>query len=263
MNESGCDPNVLDSRLSRLKDIQNADVTARGVSLAIASPTATTANERYNRCVGIGASRVGCRQFMLDLDTRAYLVTAGGVATDAPPSTAECPRDANIRLSVTISGTVYQRRVTLVNLCTTTSCGQFSGSLQLSASFNTDANVSSQPLTQACAPLGSMYWGNPVVNPVADPSNIYVNVEDLRFARRYLSTGGGDVGDTTYINASVTVGNGACAAGLGAPVMCITRACIPALDLNLDRTNNEADLAILEYYLRGFIPYLPVRDFLN
>ncbi len=256
-NESSCDPKVLDSRLSRLPNVTAADATARGVALAIANPAGGSSNERNNLCSG---GSEGCRQFLMDLESLGYLVTVGQVgASDDGGVTTECPRDATVRLSVTIAGTVYYRRVTLINTCTYTSCGSFGESFDGVTANAGDDNLHATP----CDIIPERPFGS-IVQADAETK---VTVDDLRWARRYLSTGGGDVGDTTYMNTGgtdLTAGtNGSCTKDTLTPVLCRSRNCIPAFDLNLDRANSEADLSILEYYLRGYIPVLPVRDFLE
>jgi hypothetical protein len=87
-----------------------------------------------------------------------------------------------------------------------------------------------------------------------------INSDDLRWARRYIETGAGSIGETTYMvtNAAISAGtNGSCAPGSSSG-QCNTRNCVPAFDLNRDKTNNESDIAIMEFYLRGYLATLPV-----
>ena len=249
-NESGCDPQALDLRLNQLPNITSVEDAA---SFAVAVPKGAdgiATVETQNRCT----TATGCRQLLVSVEGRAYLVTAAGVGAIASTEAAgtDCPRDATVRVAVTIDRTVYYRRVTLLNICTLLSCGGGASFEGVVADVSAAAGD-----TAACVTLPARKYGSIVTHIAAA---VQVNVDDLRWARRYISTGAGAIGDTTYMTTIATSGNSACAAGTG---RCVERACVPAFDLNLDRTNNEADLAIMEYYLRGFIPKLPVRDFLN
>lgn len=248
--ESGCDPDVLDARLSRLGALpQNATSFGLGnLSYAIAQPKGSTKEARENRCVG-GS---GCRQIGIPLERHVLIVTVGEIVADDPdPSGKDCPRDATVQLSVGISGELYYRRVSLVNICTISSCPTTSA-----YSFKGVGGTitSAWPNTTACGLLPARKYGS-IVSEAAKPS--YISVEDLRWARRYLDTGGGGTGDTTYANGGVATQNVACVPASSSG-QCYPIPCVPPFDLNRDKTNNEADLAILEYYLRGFIPRLPV-----
>lgn len=249
--EAGCDPDVLDSRLSRLPELPaSADgfgLEAGTMSYAIAQPGAGSAAERQNRCAG----GVGCRQIGIPLEKRVFVVTVGEVVADDDPDPADpadCPRDATVRLSVAVNGDLFYRRVTLVNTCTIASCPTATSTYSFKGISGT---ITGWPSTTACGSLPARMYGSVVSGTV----NI-ISVEDLRWARRYLDTGGGSVGDTTYANGSSSSQNIACAAAAG--TQCYPIPCVPPFDLNRDKTNNEADLAILEYYLRGYIPQLPV-----
>ena len=278
--EAGCDPTQLDSLLNGLSSIAaNATFQTAGGStiangLVIAEPKiASGSASRYNLCTGTGTPAVGCRQVAIPLDNLIYVVTFGYIAADPlSGSYLSCPRDATIRMSVTILGSVFRRRATLINTCTTMSsvCATVSPVTMAQAlldwtpiaTFHTptpapivyDATV--LPKTTACASSSfnqQYHYGSFF-------DNATISADDVRWARRYLETGRGNTGDTSYANFSVAPSsdNGACPYGTLAASQCAGVPCIPHFDLNLDRVNNEADLAILEYYFRGFLPVLPV-----
>lgn len=256
-NESGCDPDVLNNRISRFTNLPTL-ATSLGytnVTYAIAQPSRTTAAEKYNFCNN--ASTTGCRQLGIPLENRVFVVTVGAVVSEANPGSGDCPRDATVRLSVTIGGNLYMQRATLINLCTLASCGTGASSFSTAtANVSLDTGAAT---TSACGFLPVRYYGSITSSPPV-ASNTTINVNDLRWARRYLETGGAGVGETTYMipSASITDGsNGSCAPASSAS-QCNSRNCVPAFDLNRDKTNNDSDLAILEYYLRGFLATLPV-----
>ena len=249
-NESSCDPDVLNTRLSRFSSLPSA-VTTLGYdasfSYAIAQPAAS-GTQRYNFC-----SAGYCRQFAIPLENRIFVVTVGKVASDAKVGTADCPRDATVRLTVAIGGNVYRQRSTLINVCTLTSCAGASFSTA-TATAGADAGWAA---TTACtdAVVPSRYYGAITTPGVLATA---IDVDDLRWGRRYLETGGAAIGETTYmVTTAFTSGNGSCTAA-GSASQCKLRNCIPAFDLNRDGANNESDLAIFEYFLRGYLATLPV-----
>lgn len=260
-NESSCDPDVLDRRLSNMSNLPSNAVTAFGanMSYAVAQPSLAGVAARAGLCSGGVPAGRGCRQFGIPLEGRVYLVTAGLVATGAPDAAragGDCPRDASIRLSVTIGGNLFYQMFTLINICTYDSCGttldDFTGVTGYSSGTFTD------PCTGANANILARWHGS-IVSP--SPSTNVVTLDDIRWARRYLETGGANIGETTFMAgmAGVASGNGACSPA-NSNNQCVYRHCIPAFDLNRDRTNNEVDLAILESFLRGYLPSLSPNE---
>jgi hypothetical protein len=269
-NESGCDPTTLEKRLSAMAGLPEtaADLgvtRATGgtqyAAYAVAQPTVAPTNAtlraaRENRCVGA----TGCRQLAIPIDNFYYVVTVGAVSREptARGADEDCPRDVSIRLSVAAGGTVYFQRFTLTNLCTIASCaGDGFEGLTFTAQSTTRK-------TLACIGTRSFiperHYGS-----LVEADDDEVTTKDLRFARVYLETGGGDIGETTYLYTnppnSITAnsGNGTCSPALSQS-QCRYTSCLPALDLNRDGSNNEADLTILEHYLRGYISSLPVNE---
>jgi type II secretory pathway pseudopilin PulG len=267
-NQAGCDPESLDTRLSCLPAISSDPTTfGAGMSFAVAqpaNPADLSLDGRTNRCSGTnnatvcpaGFANTGCRQFAVPLENRVYVVTVGAVVT-GPPLTAgrDCPRDASIRLSVAVGGNVYFQRFTLINICTLDSCNttfdDFTGITASAATFT---------LTAACSGTNANVPARRYGSIVSTVNNV-INLNDLRWARRYVETGAGGVGETTfmYTTSPISDMNGACAPGTSAN-QCRFGRCIPAFDLNRDRTNNEADLAIMEVFMRGYLPFLPVNQ---
>lgn len=264
--ESGCDPDVLDQRLSRLSSVDSlATSYGAGFSFAVAQPTVTAdLNARANRCT----SPSGCRQLAVPLENRVYIATIGRVATEEKETTAtcadgtprpqQCPRDATVRISTAIEGTVYFQRFSLINICTYTSCGCVeSTNTDNFTGFLAEATGSFVTQTLPCTGLNSnvpaRFHGSIVSSTPSD-----INADDIRWGRRFLETGGSTVGETTYMYVTSPIlstdGNGTCAP-LNSAGQCIKN-CIPAFDLNRDRVNNEVDLAILESFMRGLIPSL-------
>ncbi|NUM88199.1 MAG: hypothetical protein HUU37_03255, partial [Bdellovibrionales bacterium] len=179
--ESGCDPDTLDDRLSNLDEL---GALPAGVSYAVAASKATSgSNERIGLCTG----GKGCRQIAVDIENRRYIATAGRVSGTSA-ITPNCPRDATVKIRVTIENTVYFRRVTLVNTCSYKSCS--GGSFDSVTSDVTGNTVT----TTACVPLASRRFG-----ALVRATDTTIDLDDLRFARRYLSTGAGNSGDTTFL----------------------------------------------------------------
>lgn len=250
-SEASCDPDIFEARVAALPTAPGGGYN--GLSYVIAdTSTGLTADQRVNRC----AAASGCRQIPVDQNGRAYLVTVGLVSSLSRPApltaNERCSRDATIKLKTTIRQQAFSRQYTLINTCSYTSCtgGNFSGVTGNQSAAPAGAN------TTACGLLGARPYGD-IVGTDGAPDGV-VNEHELRWARRYLETGAYDIGTTTFLAATLTTTNGSCAAGTGG---CLGKNCIPYFDLNKDGANNEADLAILEYYLRGYIPELPVRDF--
>lgn len=252
-NEAGCDPDVLEVRVNTLPP---PGATYNSYEYVVADPGVgasppLTNDQRRQRC----SSATGCRQIPVDQGGKAYLVTVGRFAKFPNPLgvTRVCTRDVTVRLKTAIRGHAFSRAVTLVNVCSYTSCNgpSFTG-------ISGDVSATPQSTT-ACGQLAARKYGDMIGQPssAASEDNV-VNEHELRWARRYLETGGFDAGQTTYLAGTITAGNGSCAAGAGG---CIGRACVPFFDLNRDGTNNDQDMAILEYYLRGFIPRMPTREF--
>jgi len=244
VNDGGCDPDRLETALKNMAALPSS--YGGSVVYAIASPDASSTADRENRCTG----GTGCRQLAVEQNGRAYIVNVGRVAADAAVGSGDCPRDATVRLRTTIRQSIFSRRVTLINLCSYTSCAGPSFS---DASSNISANSTT---STACNFVPSRQYGDIV------GTTSVINEDDLRWARRYLDSGGADVGYTNYmeVSSTITSGNGSCTAAASSS-QCIQKNCIPAFDLDLSRGNNEADLAIMEYYLRGYLTSLPVRNF--
>lgn len=257
-NESSCDPRVLNTRLSRLPNLA-LDPTTLGLGSSVtyitAQPGLTSASAaRFNLCDTTG---LGCRQLAINLGNKIYVVTVGNVIThyvDPGTTPTDSPQDAAFRLSVTIAGSNFSQWSTLENICTLGSRygDQFTGT--------TVTVPSSGSITApACSNIPVRHYGAITGGTVATPYTI-ISVDDLRWARRYLETGAGSVGETSYMvyntpNPETT--NGSCPAATN-PTICKGQDCIPALDLNYDLTNNEADLAILEHLLRGYLLSTPI-----
>lgn len=246
--DSGCDPDVFEARVNSLPAAPGGGYN--GFSYVVADiRSGLTADQRVNRC----ATATGCRQIPVDQNNRALIVTVGLISSlDRPggmPAGERCSRDTTIKLKVAIRGQAFSRRYTLINTCSFTSCagGSFAG-----ATGNQATGIN----TTACGVLTARPYGD-IVGTAGAPDGV-VDEHELRWARKYLESGGFDAGGTTYIGATVAAGNGSCSAGTGG---CVARSCVTYFDLNRDGTNNESDLAILEYYLRGYIPELPIRDF--
>jgi hypothetical protein len=267
-NESGCDPDVLDTRLSRLARLPTAPADlgfGASFQYAAAVPGSLSAAVRQNRC---DASATGCRQLAFPLENLIHVVTVGAVVTGAKAGTGDCPRDAIVRLSTSIKGQVYSQRVSLINICSFDSCNS---SDDFSFLTNTGANTFRNAGTSnagsawdhndwvaACGALPATWYGSIVWNSANE--NWKAGIDDLRWLRRYLETGAGAVGETTYMTfASTPSGNGACSSNTA---LCVGQACVPGVDFNRDRRVNEDDLAIFEKALRGFVPALPASAIL-
>lgn len=256
-NESGCDPDLLEKRLNRMESLPDSPTAlglGTGYTYAIAQPNVSDSKEREGRC-NLGS---GCRELAIPIDGRIYVVRAGYIATPNYAGAAnDCPRDATVRLSVAVKGSLYKMRATLINICTLQSC---TGSDSFNAPTITASSAQGWTATMACtgafAGTGARYRGSMV-----SATNTVINVDDLRLARRYLETGGGEDGETTYMYVGAVNGNNACTPATSNN-QCVDRPCIPALDLNRDKRNTDVDLAILEYTLRGYMTSLPVTRLL-
>lgn len=269
--EAACDPSALDNRLSKMDALPDLSVTPSALGLqtggranyTIAQPAATTRAVRENRCEAPApppdTNNDGCRQFAIPVDEEFFIVTAGEVLRASPGSrTIDCPRDAAVRLSVAVDGNVYFQRFTLTNTCTYAECTFTGGS---SASYdsgflNEAVTNSSTMLTTACGVLGARKFGS-----MTNATNGLITVADLRWARRFLETGAGEAGETNFLQAGAIPSgqNGSCTTAASSS-QCKFQNCIPFMDLNRDGVNNEADLAILEHYLRGYLTSIPVNE---
>jgi len=297
-NEAGCIPETLDTRLSALPNLPTAatdlGIGTKGMSTgnvstiayAIAEPTnalgtpTLAVSERQNRCGG-GAG-TGCRQIGVPIDTYIYIVTVGNVAKDGTnPQGGDCPRDASVFLSVAINGNLFTQRVTLTNLCTFAACnGASAGAAKGSPpgrgfddSFSpsgSQPNVTYSPITvtsptglsaAACTGTYANILSRNYGAGFTEVSGTSLSYDDLRWARRYLETGGERNGETNflYANPAVTTGNGACDPAFSAS-QCKYKFCFPMFDLNRDGRNNEEDMTILENFLRGYLTTLPVNE---
>lgn len=280
-NESGCDPETLDARLSRLDPLPVSAstlgtglVTGSGTKSSyyvIAQPRATTQEQRENRCSG----GTGCRQIAVQVENSYYIVTVGAVSSDPDTRTGDCARDASVRLSVAVNGNVFFQRFTLTNLCTLASCNCTTlACAAADAGFTSKSLTVSSGITTTACTGGNSNIPARRYGSLVSATNTLVTTNDLRWARTYLETGGGAVGDTNFIYSTtpvvpvtvgaVTVRNGACfpanSLDAGGAQQCLYSPCFPALDLNRDGNNNESDLAIMENYLRGYITSLPVNE---
>ncbi len=278
-SESGCDPRTLNQRLSAMSALpvnaadMGSTVVSAGSSLAsyaVAQPTLTNAATRVNRC----ETATGCRQIAVPIDATYYIVTVGAVSRDPVKAatgrtTTDCPRDASVKLSVAVDGVAYTQRFTLTNLCTLASCNCITGDCTTAeAGFsNMSLTVTTNMVTTTCTGVAANILSRRYGSIVSAGNNV-ITTNDLRWGRTYLETGGGGTGDTTFINATgiatytsgaFTISNGACSPTLSAG-QCTSQPCFPAFDLNRDGNNNEADIAILEHYLRGYLTSLPVNE---
>lgn len=264
--EASCDPDVLDQRLSLMENLPSTTLST-GVTYVIASTTPAagglTLDERMNRCSA--GDNAGCRQIGIELDGRGYIVTIGTVSGLAdssdggtPDPTSVCPRDATFRMSLAIRGRLFVRRATLINLCTLKSCegAEFFDSTY-GAANQPYKDVSAFDSVSACGQLPALNYGDVV------GTDTRLTVDDLRWLRRYVNTGGGSIGSSSFINFTTTVPageNGVCPAS---DSKCTTKPCVPSVDLDLNETNNDADIAIMEYHLRGYGSDLPAIKFTN
>ena len=274
--ESGCDPGALDRRLSAMAALPDLVASPNALGVQVGSnanytpaqvATGITGAARQNRCTG----GTGCRQFAVPVDNEFFIVTVGQVLREdatATGRTTDCPRDIAVRLSTAVGGNVYFQRFSLTNLCSLAECTCVTGACTtVQAGFtalNTPITNSNVTQTTACtAPYGYMRARR--YGSITNSSNLVVGVNDLRWARRYLETGGGSAGETNFMQVTfdggspTLLGNGACPAANSA-TQCKIGSCVPAFDLNRDGINNEADLAILEHYLRGYINSIPVNE---
>ncbi len=251
MNDSSCDPVVLETNLQNLPTLPATYSGTGTITYAIADPSeVNSASRRFNLCSYSPGTASGCRQFAVEQDSRAYVVTVGLLAYQDPVVTTTCAQDAVVKLKTTIRGFTFSRKVTLINLCSYKSC--------VGPSFSTATSDVSLNTTKSsvCGVLPAHQYGD-----IVGTTNI-IDENDLRWARRYLESGGADIGFTNYIATSGTIstGNGSCAPASSAG-QCHDKNCIPGFDLDLNGTNDEADLAIMEYYLRGYLTELPVKRF--
>jgi len=255
--ESGCDPDVLDTRLSRLQALPASAASfdmSSTVTYATAQPGAAALEDRQNRCT----TATGCRQIGIPLEKKVYVVTVGAIATeDKGASVGDCPRDATVRLSVAANGNLYHRRVTLVNICTLASCPASNANSFDGIALTVTAGAWAS--TTACT--GAYWTAARRYGSITSATTTAVSVNDLRWARRYMETGAGDTGDTTYADGNTSQPaanqNYSCSPAQSAS-QCTLRYCVPPFDLNRDKTNNDADLAIFEFMLRGYLLSLPV-----
>jgi len=222
------------------------------MSYAVAQPKMLGAGNlpaAANRCTP--ANGKGCRQFGVPLENRIYIATAGAVVMKAGQGGGlDCPRDATVRISMAAGGNVYYQRFSLINICTFDSCASDDDFTGLPA-----VAVSGEGATyaDACGSLPQRWHGSMTSVP---PDEANITVDDLRWARRYIETGAAHIGETNFLyHTGVPTGNGTCTRAASSN-QCANRNCVPAFDLNRDRTNNEIDLAILEAFLRGFVPVL-------
>ncbi|HEY8280684.1 MAG TPA: hypothetical protein VIH99_13730 [Bdellovibrionota bacterium] len=259
-NESACDPETLDNRLSEIQDLPtNVTGLFSGMEYAVAQPNVASTTARKNLCSS--GSNKGCRQIAVPLDGKVYVVTVGAVSRDDKPGgrVADCPRDASVRLSTTVNKNVYVQNITLTNLCTLKSCtGTGFDSNSLSTGWTLTGTMQTASCTGSNSTVVARNYGGGFTSSSSTTS---MKMDDLRWARRYLETGGGDSGEVTYALGGDVSGNAtvrACTVA-NSVSQCKFRDCYPALDLNRDGMNNDTDLAILENFMRGYLSALPVN----
>ena len=262
--DAGCDPATFRTGIAAGSNLPtNPDdlgLGPTGMDYVLAQASGATSADRQNRCT----SATGCRQLAFALRNRVYIVTIGAVLSDSPSRAigTACPRDVTVRLSVVIASKLFHRKVTLLNICTTDDCGTNTADnskfIGMGVSVTGGTNVTFLS-TQACPAnagnsIASRYYGS-----ITNSTNGIISIDDYRWAKRYLETGGGETGETTFMQATIAWGNGSCVS-TSSNNQCVGRNCIPAFDLNYDQNNSEADLAILEYFLRGYLMSLPVNQ---
>lgn len=254
MNEAGCDPDRLNTIINNWSVLPSQYAT--GLDWAIADASESTTARKQGLCSG----GTGCRQMGFELGGRGYIITVAQIDFGSDASTTggvfdtsgTCSRDTSVNLVIKIEGTVYNRFVTLINLCSLKSCTgpSFEGAT---------ATASAALTTTACTNSNGTQIGSRKYGVLLDSTNTNITSDDIRWARRYLATGGADQGVTEflYTTASPTSGNATCDVS-GSASQCKTRSCVPGFDLDMDKSNTDADLAILELYVRGYINVLPI-----
>ena len=271
-NEAACDPVSLNARLSNLPNLPatasslGLNYGGQSVDYVIAYP-GQSGSTRYNIC---STSGTGCRQMAIPVDRKVFVVTVGAVSSDSVAVTGDCPRDVSVNLSTTVSaGTtgassgdrraVYTQRVTLTNLCTLKACGGGWG-------FDTPGTItlSGAKSTTACSAPYAHVRATKYGGGITSSATNQMAIDDIRWARRFLETGGEGVGDASFFYGLIVTGNenGAC---LVSPSdysggQCVSKPCFPNFDLNRDGKNNDEDLGILENFMRGYITTLPVNE---
>jgi hypothetical protein len=273
-NEAGCNPESLDTRLSNLPNLPASPTSSTYLSnnnvaltYIIANPAASSP-DKENRCTG--ASGIGCRQMAIPIDTAVFIVTAGLVGRDGSNSRGsgfDCPRDATVFLSTVANSTVYVQRVSLTNICTLQSCAGSGFDTTGNITLSNTTNATTSACTGSYVGITARHYGA----GFTEAGTTTLSLDDLRWARRYLETGGENGGETAYLyytgslptdSSTGRISNGACPVS-GTDTsggQCIDKACFPFFDLNRDGKNNEEDLAILENFMRGYLTTLPVND---
>lgn len=277
-NEASCDPTSLNSRISNLSKIgtnPNAlGFGTSGLAFAVAQAGFTGAGgERFNICSPV-ATGAGCRQIAVNLENYIYVVTVGNVVAMNPTNNdvpgGDCPQDVSVHLSVAIGGSVYNQWSTLINVCTFRSCNHKvtgantdAGDPASNTPSSFDGVIATVPggalTTSACVTSGAVTIPSHYYGVMTDSANAKIYADDVRWARKYLETGGASVGDVSNLFAAAGNIPGACVAGTSSG-QCVGKDCVPAFDLNMDRTNSETDLGILELYMRGYMLSLPVTN---
>lgn len=271
--ESGCDPATLETRLTKMAalpdlgavggaDDLGVQVNGRA-SYVIAVPGGTGAAVRQNRCQSVE----GCRQFAIPVDNQFFVVTAGKVIRDAPAAgrTTDCPRDLAVRLSTVVAGNAYFQTFSLTNICTYASCTctDVSSCPAYDKAFMQTISTSSLMTSTSCTnnpptvTIPARKYGS-----IVNATDGTITQNDLRWARRYIETGGGAAGETNFMVYTGTIPsgeNGSCAVATSGG-QCKNSGCVPPFDLNRDGTNNDIDLAILENWMRGYVTSLPVNE---
>jgi hypothetical protein len=302
-NQAACDPDSLNTRLSALPNLPY-DPSQIGLSSTGATSTPFTyqvifpygssgVQSRYGIC-GPG-SGTGCRQMAIPINGKYFVVTAGAVTADYDSITnsriGACPRDASIILTTAAmtgamwgaAGTspenaLFMQRVTLTNVCTIAACDNaspnygagfdlpqqtgwsVSGANPVPGQITITGTMTTTTCTGADSNLTSRNYGGGFTTS----TSTLLSADDLRWARRYLETGGEGVGETNFLyynGATVggSSGNGSCSAA-NSVSQCLDKPCFPFFDLNRDGKNNEEDLAILENFMRGYLTSLPVNE---
>jgi hypothetical protein len=261
-NEAGCDPMSLNKRLSAMSNLPS-----NPSSIGLTFGGRNLVYEYYDLSLKAicNTGTTGCRQMAIPVGNRLWIVTVGAIAADSDSVTSartgDCPRDVTVTLTTAATGRrSWIQRVTLTNICTLAACDSSvggrgfdsQGTLTLSGSMSTSA------CTGTYAGVRSTKYGG----GFTESGTTKLSLDDLRWARRYLETGGEGIGETNFLylsSGSVGTGNGSCPPASSAS-QCKDKNCFPALDLNRDYKNNESDLGILEHFMRGYLTTLPVNE---
>jgi hypothetical protein len=264
-SESACDPETLTKRLNNLPPLP-ADPADLGISYggndlsyAVAQPSRASP-EKENRCT----AATGCRQIAVPIDTTVYIVTVNGMTATADARSGDCPRDVTtIEVSVSENRNIFFQRASLTNICSYSACdGAANGGTGTGRGFDTQGllTLTGSMSSKACTTSYTAVRASKYGGGITEATTNQLGLDDLRWARRYLETGGDAIGETNFFYGLTPAAgeNGSCpeASSNG---QC-SKNCFPNFDLNRDGKNNEADLAIMENFLRGYLTTLPVNE---